>query len=415
MYSFEKFRMTYHEEVKQFPLHFIGAFVGNEIVGWGAVKMTGEQCQLVGIKHALLVTTGLSGTGIVEEVQAICKHAGIETTIFKVGQSNPRVEDVENGLKAFQDAGADGFLSVGGGSSHDTAKLIRVRLENPDLACNDMALKLDPYYIEVVGKIKPCVVPQVAVNTTAGTGAEMTGFGVVTDWEAHWKYPVVAVNIIPFTGIVDPALLRTMPERLAAQTGMDCFIHGMGGFVSRLQNEHARATGLRAAKLCWENLPEFIYNRLNDKACEAMAWAQYLGALTYALGGGVGLIHAHAHQISAINDLHHGLTNAIMMVPVVKRNYPAAPSDYAELARDCFGIDTSNMDRLQAAEACVERIEYFRNIVGITDEDCKLGTYGITEEDCKHISKLTINDLCYEGSARDMTEDESFEFLKSLI
>ncbi|MBE9523230.1 MAG: iron-containing alcohol dehydrogenase, partial [Proteobacteria bacterium] len=95
MYSFEKFRSTYHEEITQFPLHMIGGFNGNEIIGWGAVKMTGEQCQLAGMKHALIVTTGLKGTGIIDEVQSICKHAGVETTVFKVGQSNPREEDVE--------------------------------------------------------------------------------------------------------------------------------------------------------------------------------------------------------------------------------------------------------------------------------------------------------------------------------
>jgi formaldehyde dismutase / methanol dehydrogenase len=415
MYSFEKFRMTYHEEIKQFPLHMIGGFNGAEMIGWGAVKMTGEILKQNGVKHALLVTTGLKGTGIIEEVQAICKHAGVETTIFKVGQTNPRVEDVEKGFKAFNESGADGFLSVGGGSSHDTTKMIRMRLANPDLTLNESAVQLDPHFMEIVPNIKPCLYTQVAVNTTAGTGAEMTGFAVVTDWEAHWKYVLVAANMLPVQGIMDPALLRTMPERIAAQTGMDCFVHGMGGYVSRLKNEHARATGMRGAKLCWENLPEFTYNRLNDKACEAMAWAQYLGALTYALGGGVGMIHAHAHQISAVNNLHHGLTNAMMMIPVVKRNYPADPEGYADLARDCFGIDTRNMDRLQAAEACYERMLYFRNIVGIDEKACTLSTYGLTEKDAKHMSKHTINDLCYEASARDMTEEESFELYMSVM
>jgi hypothetical protein len=97
MFSFEKFRSTYHEEIKQFPMHIIGGFNGTEAVGWGAVKITGDQCVQAGIKHALLVTTGLKGTGIIDEVQAICTHAGVETTIFKVGQTNPREEDVFNG------------------------------------------------------------------------------------------------------------------------------------------------------------------------------------------------------------------------------------------------------------------------------------------------------------------------------
>lgn len=414
MYAHEKFRMTYHDEIKQFPLHMIGGFNGNEIIGWGAVKMTGEQCQLAGMKHALLVTTGLKGTGIIDEVQAICKHAGVETTVFKVGQSNPREEDVTNGMKAFKDAGTDGILSVGGGSSHDTGKLIRMMLENPDWELAKTAVQLDPHFMEIVPKIKPCVVPQVAVNTTTGTGAEMTGFAVVTDWEAHWKYVVIAINMIPVQGILDPALLRTMPERIAAQSGMDCFVHGLGGFVSRVGNHLAKAVGIRAAKMCWENLPEFTYNRMNDKACEGMAWAQYLGAMTYATGGGVGMIHGTAHQISAVNDLHHGLTNAMMLVPVSRRNYRSCPEGFAELGSTVFGID-KNLDRFAAAEATLDRIEYFRNIVGIDEKACKLSTYGLTEKDARHMAKNSINDLCNEGSAMDWTEEDSYEVYMSMM
>jgi len=410
MYSFEKFRSTYHEEIKQFPMHVIGGFNGTEAIGWGAVKMTGEQCSQAGIKHALLVTTGLKGTGIIDEVQAICTHAGVETTIFIVGQTNPREEDVFNGVKAFKDSGADGFLSVGGGSSHDTTKMVRMMLANPDVGdMKDKAAVLDPSFMEVIPTIKPCLYSQVAVNTTTGTGAEMTGFAVVTDWEAHWKYVLVAANMIPTIGILDPALLRTMPQHIAAQSGIDCFVHSMGGFASRLGNQLAKACGMRGAKLCWENLAEFSYNRLNDKACEAMAWAQYLGAMTYAMGGGLGMIHGLAHQISAMNDLHHGLTNAMTMVPVVKRNYKAAPDVYAELARNAMDVDTSGMDRFQAAEIAVEKIEYLRNVVGINDEACKLSTYNLTEKDCKHMAGNSVNDLCNEGSARDWTVEDSFD------
>ena len=415
MYSFEKFRSTYHEEIRQFPLHMIGGFAGNEIVGWGAVKMTGEQCKQAGIKHALLVTTGLKGTGIIEEVQSICKHAGVETTVFKVGQTNPREEDVHNGVKAFQDSGADGFLSVGGGSSHDTTKMIRMMLGNPGMNLKDKAIKLDPHFFEVLPTIKPCAYAQVAVNTTTGTGAEMTGFAVVTDWEAHWKYVMIAANMLPTMGILDPALLRTLPERIAAQSGIDCFVHGMGGFVSRVGNQLSKACGMAAAKMCYENLPEFVFNRQNDKACEAMAWAQYLGAMTYATGGGVGMIHGLAHQISAVNNLHHGLTNAMTMVPVVKRNYLATPSAFAELARTAFGMDTFKLDRLEAAEKAVERIEYFRNIVGIDDKACKLSTYNLTEKDCLHMAKNSINDLCNEASARDWTEEDSLSVYREMM
>jgi len=103
------------------------------------------------------------------------------------------------------------------------------------------------------------------------------------------------------------------------------------------------------------------------------------------------------------------------MVPVVKRNYKANPSAFAELSRTAFGIDTFKLDRLEAAEKAVERIEYFRNIVGIDDKACKLSTYNLSDKDCQHMAKNSINDLCNEASARDWTEEDSLEVYRSMM
>jgi len=414
MYEFEKYRLTYHDQITQFPLHFIGPYVGNELIGWGAVKMTGLQCKESGIKNALLVTTGLKGTGIVEEVQGICKHVGVETTLFKVGQTNPRLADVKKGLEAFKDAEADGILSVGGGSSHDTGKCIRMQMANPDLDLNEVAIMMDPPFSTVVDRIKPVTIPQVSVNSTAGTGAEMTGFGVVTNWEKHEKFSVLATNIAPAWGITDPAVIRTQPRELAAATGIDAFIHGQGGFVSRLQNEASRAVGIRAAKLVAENLPEFTHNRLNDKAAEALAWAQFLGALTYAMGGGSGPIHSHAHAISAVMNMHHGLSNAIMLVPVLKYMYRSAPERYAEMAYYVYGVDTRGMSRITAAEKFVEKTEELRNICGITDEALKLSQY-VKQDDLKHMARHATNDFCSEAAPADLGEEDCMEIYQSMM
>jgi alcohol dehydrogenase len=146
-----------------------------------------------------------------------------------------------------------------------------------------------------------------------------------------------------------------------------------------------------------------------------MAWAQYLAALTYALGGGAGPIHAHAHQISAVNNMHHGLSNAIMMIPVMKFIYPAAPERYATMARDVMRMDISNMDRMQAAEAFIERLEAFRNMVGITEEDCKLSKYNLTEEDFKHMTPHAYMDFCNEASVRDIYEEDVMKIYLSAL
>lgn len=416
MWAFEKKRMVYSEQVKQFPLHFPGNLFGRAIIGWGAVKMAGEMCKQAGIKNALLVTTGLSGTGIIEEVQGICTYAGVKTNIFKVGQTNPRIQDAENGVKAYKEAGADGILTVGGGSSHDCGKLIRARMANPNKEWTELYAVIDPHFTQTFPKHTPVTIPQVSVNTTAGTGADISGMSIVNDMEKHFKVCVLVANNTPSVGISDPALMRCMPEHIAAQTGIDALVHALEGFVSRLGNQISKGVAWRCSKLVWENLPEFTYNRWNDKAAEAMCWAAVLGGMSFAMGGGTGQIHGLAHQLSALDqNLQHGLTNAIMLVPVCRKNYVAAPASFAEYGESCLGIDTRGMSRFQAAEATVDRLEYLRNAVGISGDKIKLSTYGIKEEDCRNMTKYSINSLCYEGNVRDWTEQDSFELYKSLL
>lgn len=413
-YNYETKRMVYSPDVKQFPLIYVSQ-ISPCIVGWGAHLQAGGELKNMGVKHAMIVSTGLRGSGIVEEVESVIKQAGLACTVWTKAHSNPRDIDVPAGLKVYESEGCDGFVSVGGGSSHDTAKLIRVLHENKEKPLiREWACQLDPHFMTVIPTIKPVVIPQVAINTDTGTGADTTGFAVVTDTELKWKFPVVAINIMPSVGINDPSLLRCQPERIAAQCGIDCFLHGYGGFRNRIPHELSNAVGFWATKLAWDNLPEFVYNRWADKACEAMAWGQMLGAGTYAFGGGVGMVHAMAHQLSAIKDLHHGLTNAIMMVPVEREwNIPACADAFAYLLDHITSVDTTGMDKYAKSERWVDEMERFRNLVGITD--IKLGNYGFTEADCEHMARYCYNDLCEEGNPRDIWESEAEDLYKGML
>jgi alcohol dehydrogenase class IV len=164
-----------------------------------------------------------------------------------------------------------------------------------------------------------------------------------------------------------------------------------------------------------DNLPEFTYNRLNEKAAEALAWAQFLGALTYAMGGGSGPVHSHAHAISAVMNMHHGLSNAITLVPVLKYMYRAAPERYAEMAYYVYGVDTRNMSRIQAAEKFVEKTEELRNICGITDAALNLRQYDIKDKDLPFMAKHAVNDFCSEAAPADLSEQDCLNIFKSLM
>lgn len=105
-----------------------------------------------------------------------------------------------------------------------------------------------------------------------------------------------------------------------AWAGMDAFCHAMEPFIGRFNMPLVHGVALRAIKLLSENLRQAHGNPYNDTAMENMAWAQYIASMAYNMGGGMGMVHGLAHMVSVLKDLHHGYTNAIMMLPVERFN-----------------------------------------------------------------------------------------------
>ncbi len=138
--------MAINMERKEFPLLYVHQH-SRGVIGWGAHKMAGQECQMYGIRHALLVTTGLKGTGIIEEVESVLKSHDIAVTIFDGVTSNPKDFECKAGTEAYLAAGCDGIVSVGGGSAHDAGKAIRIMLTNegPDTSLRKVSAFLDPH------------------------------------------------------------------------------------------------------------------------------------------------------------------------------------------------------------------------------------------------------------------------------
>ncbi|MBW1801427.1 MAG: iron-containing alcohol dehydrogenase [Deltaproteobacteria bacterium] len=400
-------------ERKQFPLLYVNPN-SRGIVGWGAHQMAGVECHANGIKHALLVTTGLKGTGIVDEVEGVLKANGVSATRFEGISSNPKDHEVKNGANAFLDAECDGIVSVGGGSSHDTGKAIRIMAahEGPDTDLRRFAAFIEPPMGSEKPTFNPVTTPHVAINTTTGTGAECTNAAVVTDVEWAYKLILAAPGALPSVGISDPAFMRLQPPAMVAQSGMDALCHSMEPAIGRLNFPVSHAVGFRAIKLLSENIRQAYANPANDVAIENMAWAQLLGGMCFNMGGGMGMAHGLGHMISALKDIHHGLANAIMMMPVERFNVIAVPEKFKEIGM-AMGLDVHHMNPVQAADRTLEALERLRNDLGIPQ--IPLREYDFTEEDVEHTAKWAINDISKEANPRDMTLDQIKEIMRSII
>ncbi len=400
-------------ERKQFPLLYVNQH-SRGIVGWGASKVAGQECQRYGIRHALLVTTGLKGTGIIDEVEGVLKCAGIAVTVFAGVTSNPKCEEVAAGTRLYLEAGCDGVVSVGGGSSHDAGKAIRIMLTNQGAktVLRDFMAVLEPHFTTRIPTYKAVQIPHVAINTTTGTGADCTSFAIINDEELKYKLILIVPGVDPSVGINDPAFMRCQPAHLLAWTGIDALCHAMEPFIGRLNLPVSHATSLRAIKLLSENLRQGYANPRNDAAIENLLWAQFLASMSYNMGGGMGMVHGLAHMVSVLKDLHHGYANALMLLPVERFNAIACPERFKEIG-EAMGLDVRYLTPVQATDKTLDEIARLLRDVGIPP--VSLQDFEFSEADIDHTARWASNDISLEANPRDMSLEQIKTIMRSCL
>jgi len=217
----------------------------------------------------------------------------------------------------------------------------------------------------------------------------------------------------PVTALVDPLLIRLMPQNIAAWTGFDAFAHGYESFISRIPSQYTKAISYRIIKLVAENLREFTYNRMNHVACENMCWAANMAAGGLHFGGGITIGHGIAHQIGALTNCHHGWANAVVALPLQRYNEPVCPDQFAEMA-NAMGVDTRGLTTIKAADKWFDELERL-----LADLNIRTGhlneQFGLTKENSDHIVRYYSNDWSREGNPRDYYYDECIALVESML
>jgi alcohol dehydrogenase class IV len=401
-----------NKEIFEFPIVYTNP-IPRIALGWGAYQTIGDECKGAGMKKALIVTSGLKGTGIIDEVKGVIHHAGVATEIYDKITSNPKDHEIMAAYKVFKEGQCDGVVAVGGGSSIDTGKCVRVIDANGGKNVTNFTVFLDPPFAETLKKMKPCTVPQISVATTSGTGAEVSSWAAISNTRAKAKVLVSGPNIQSTLAIVDPLLARLQPRNVAAWTGFDAMAHGIEAFVTKVQGPYAYGMLLRAVELIYKNLREFTYNRMDNNACERMCWAATMGGIAIGFGAGAGIVHGLGHQISALTDCHHGRINAILMLAGERYNQPAIIGKLAALTR-AMGVDTTGMSEWEVADRWFDEIEQMLKDLEITPGQIS-EQFGLQEKDLDHIIKVYHNDFCSQGNPREFDRDEVLALLKRVM
>ena len=369
-------------------------FVLNETSyhGKGAIQEIATEVKGRGFKKCFVCSDpDLLKFGVTKKVTDVLDNASIDYEIYSQIKPNPTVENVQTGVKAFKNSGADCIIAIGGGSSMDTAKAIGIIIKNPEFE--------DVVSLEGVAPTKNKCVPIIAVPTTAGTAAEVTINYVITDVEKNRKMVCVDPKDIPVIAVVDPDMMSSMPKGLTAATGMDALTHAIEGYITKAAWELSDMFHLKAIEIISKSLRGAVENTPEGR--EGMALGQYVAGMGFS-NVGLGIVHSMAHPLGAVYDTPHGVANAIILPTVMEYNAPATGEKYRNIAKamGVEGVDDMTLD--EARKAAVDAVKKLSEDVGIPKDLKDI----VKPEDVDFLAQSAYDDACRPGNPRDTSVEE---------
>ncbi|KKY00326.1 alcohol dehydrogenase [Paraclostridium benzoelyticum] len=326
---------------------------------------------------------------------------GNDCNIFSEIVPDPPIEIVVKGMEKIKDYSPDIIIALGGGSAIDAAKAI--------MDFSKQIFKIDE--IEFI-----------AIPTTSGTGSEVTSFSVITDAQKGTKYPLVSDDLIPNKAILDPELVKTVPNFITADTGMDVLTHAIEAYVSTDSNDFSDALAEKAIKLVHEYLIDAYKDGSNLEAREKMHNASCMAGLAFNQAS-LGLNHGIAHIVGAKFHIPHGRTNSILLPYVIEYNanisgynnasYSDTAKKYAQIAK-MLGLECSNV-RLGVKNLVNEIKKMQKNMnMPMKLTDCKVNKVDV-ENLLPEIAQLALKDGCTKTNPRIPNDSGIIDILKQII
>ncbi|MHA5095060.1 iron-containing alcohol dehydrogenase [Oenococcus oeni] len=324
--------------------------------GPGVISKIGERAKMLGMKKPVIVTDKFLENlknGAVAQTLASLKKSGVDYVVYNEVEPNPKIHNIKEVKTLYEKEDADSIITVGGGSAHDTGKGAGIIMTNGD----------DITKLAGIETLKNPLPPLIAVNTTAGTGSELTRHAVITNEETHLKFVVVSWRNIPLVSFNDPTLMLDIPKGLTASTGMDAFVQAVEPYVSVDHNPITDSQCIQAIKLIESSLREAVANGHNLQARTKMVEAEMLAGMAFN-NANLGYVHAMAHQLGGQYDAPHGVCCALLLPYAEEYNLIADPERFAELAR-IMGENTDGLSTRDAAELSIKAMKQLSEDVGI--------------------------------------------------
>ncbi len=347
-----------------------------------------------GVKKAAVFTDkGIADAGLLELPLHYIEESGIKAVIYDRIPAEPTCDQAQEVVEWFRSSGADFIVAVGGGSVIDAAKLASVLVTNEYgvrdlLDAPDLAVK----------RIRTLMIP-----TTAGTGAEATPNSIVSVPERKLKVGIVNDAMISDYVILDGRMTKKLPRKIAAATGVDALAHAIECFTSKKANPFSDLYALEALDLIINNIEKACDEPEAEDARNKMLLASFYGGVAITASGTTA-VHALSYPLGGRYHIPHGISNAIMLAPVLKFNEPYCRDLFAR----AFDRVAKNHREITTEEKSKWLLDRITEIVKHLNIPSDLREYDVPREDLDilvksgmEVQRLLVNNM------REVTEEDA--------
>jgi alcohol dehydrogenase class IV len=324
----------------------------------GGAGRLGKLMERLAATRVLIVTDeGVRKVGLVDKVlEGLESGSTTVVGVFDEVPPDPGVKTIESCAALAMGIGADSIISIGGGSSIDTAKGTLIRLA-------ESGSLLDYEWNEYFAS-NP-LLPHVAIPTTAGTGSEATHVAMITDETRNRKLMYQGADLVPTVAVLDPQMTLTLPPHISAGTGMDALTHSIEAVHSIWHQPMTDGLAFTAIELIATFL-EQVFNEGSDAFARMnMLLAANMGGIA-AGNSFIGIVHATAHPIGAMFHIPHGIAVGVMLPYAMEMNlaYEGIPRRYKRVAT-ALGLEVESDDDETAARKGIGRIRELIAALGL--------------------------------------------------
>jgi alcohol dehydrogenase class IV len=329
----------------------------------------------------------IANLGFFQTLVANLEAAGFTPTVFHNIHKNPVKSDVYLGTEAYDAAGCDCIIGIGGGAAIDVARAILLRINHrEDLFKYDDLIGGDVYVTNEVPHF-------ITIPTTAGTGSEVGRSAIIADDETHQKKILFSPKLLAKIVFADPLLTMELPAFITAATGMDALTHNMEAFLAKNYHPLCDGIALEGIRLIASSIEKAV-TAPDLESRSNMLLASMMGAIAFQKG--LGVVHSLAHPLSSLLDTHHGLANAVNLPYGMAFNIAGFEDRFARMAQ-AIGLEN------HTGEAVVQWLKELNQKLGIPEN---LSSIGVKAEHIEELSKLALADFAHPNNPKPVSLED---------